>query len=250
MIKFLVLAATCLSLCACGGSNSSSSTSQTTTPKISDFQGIYVGSTEYSGGRNSGGTIQVTLNLDTTGISTGSSPITTEAQILSAMRLNSKGEPIGTTSFLTNTGAAITVSYSGSIDLSREGAFDISFTYSGAISGSFRAFGNRPQIAVHVSASASTINLGDVVYLYNTSLMPGSTYPLTDGGSLDNLNQYFSWSIKSAPFGSGATIGDGNAKYGYDKSFSPDIKGTYIITLTGRNGTGTPSSADVVIIVI
>jgi len=75
-------------------------------------------------------------------------------------------------------------------------------------------------------------------------------YPVGDAGSLINPDQFFSWSVKSAPNGSVATFASRNTGSTFSMPFTPDMRGTYIITLTGHNGTGTSSSSDITINVI
>lgn len=250
MYRLLFLAIFLLSLCACGGSSANPSSTQTTTSSLASYQGRYVGATEHLDSRNSGGGAQVILDIDETGLILGRSSDTTVAMIASSAWLNANGQPQGTSIVNDYLGQQLIISYNGTINLSSEGAFDITYTYSGASSGSFRVYGTRPPIDVLVSASAYTINLGDTVTLYNVSLMPGSLYPVGDAGDLINPDQFFSWSVKSAPNGSTATFTSRNAGDVFSMPFTPDRIGTYVITLTGHNGTGTASSSDITIYVI
>lgn len=251
MPSLFILLVLCFSLCACGGGSGSNGTqsTKTTSGSVADYQGIYVGSTAYMDSRNSGVSIQVILDIDETGLVFSRSSDATKAMIISFSRLNANGQPQGTSIVNDYLGQQLIISYTGTIDL-YTGTFDITYTYSGTVSGSFRVYGTRPLIGVHVYASEGTINLGQTVILHNISLMPGSLYSLEDGGVLFNPDQFFSWSVKSAPNGSLATFVSRNTGSPYDMPFTPDKKGTYVITLTGHNGAGAPASADVTINVI
>jgi beta propeller repeat protein len=79
-----------------------------------------------------------------------------------------------------------------------------------------------------------TVNVGTSAALSGSGTDPDQEYPLT-----------YYWSIVSKPLGSVATIANPQLK---DISFTPDLPGTYTLSLVTVDAMGIPSEADEVII--